>query len=142
MEVENLKQEFQSIARRIEEILRGQAPSANLAGAVQVVYEDNGFIISLDDTATYGIYLWRGTRDEIASGAIAGTDSDSIQSTYDAIWDRKPDLNPGKGEGGIKPRYWLNLKMTDIDELQNEIEKAIADALNKQLEKTNQNEEN
>jgi len=135
MEEENLKQIFESVARRIEEILRGQAPSANLAGAVQVAYEDNGFIISLDDNAKYGIYLWRGTRDEIASGAVAGIDSDSIQSTYEAIWDRKPDLNPGKGEGGIKPRYWLNLIAADIDELENEIEKAIANALNNQLEK-------
>ena len=141
MQPEDLKQIFQSVARRIEEILRGQAPSANLAGAVQVAYEDNGFIISLDDNATYGIYLWRGTRDEIASGAVAGIDSDSIQSTYEAIWDRKPDLNPGKGTKGIKPRYWLNLIAADIDELQNEIDKAVTDAWDKQ-QKTNQNEEN
>jgi superfamily II helicase len=138
MQQEDFKQIFESVARRIEEILRGQAPSANLAGAVQVVYEEgNGFIISLDDNAKYGIYLWRGTRDEIASGAVAGTDSDSIQSTYEAIWDRKPDLNPGKGTKGIKPRYWLNLIAADIDELQNEIDKAITDAQDKQLEKTN-----
>jgi hypothetical protein len=141
MQPEDLNQIFQSVARRIEEILRGQAPSANLAGAVQVAYEDNGFIISLDDNAKYGIYLWRGTRDEIASGAVAGIDSDSIQSTYEAIWDRKPDLNPGKGTKGIKPRYWLNLIAADIDELQNEIDKAVTDAWDKQ-QKTNQNEEN
>jgi len=141
MQEEDLKQIFESIARRIEEILRGQAPSSNLAGAVQVVYEDDRFKISLDDNAKYGIYLWRGTRDEIASGAIAGIDSDSIQSTYEAIWDRKPDLNPGKGTKGIKPRYWLNLIAADIDELQNEIDKAVTDAWDKQ-QKTNQNEEN
>ena len=105
------------------------------------ILEDNGFIISLDDNAKYGIYLWRGTRDEIASGAVAGIDSDSIQSTYEAIWDRKPDLNPGKGTKGIKPRYWLNLIAADIDELQNEIDKAVTDAWDKQ-QKTNQNEEN
>lgn len=136
MEQGDLKQAFADVAKRIEEILRGQAPSANLSGAVQVVYEDDGFIISLDDKARYGIYLWRGTRDEIASGAIPGTDADALQTTYDAIWDRKPDLNPGKGTKGIKPRYWLNLKMADIQELEYEIDKAITEALNKQLEKT------
>jgi hypothetical protein len=127
----NLKEEFGKIARKIEMLLRGQAPSSNLAGAVQVTYEDNGFAIALDDSARYGIYLWRGTGNERAAGA-----SDDIQATYDAIWDRRYDPNPGPGKGGIKPRYWLNLKQADIMELQTEIEEAIAAALEKQLEKT------
>lgn len=127
----NLKEEFGKIARKIEMLLRGQAPSANLAGAVQVTYEDNGFAIALDDSARYGIYLWRGTGNERAAGA-----SDDIQATYDAIWDKKYDPNPGPGRGGIKPRFWLNLKMADIMELQTEIEEAIAAALEAQLEKT------
>ena len=131
----NLKDEFFKIARKIEELLRGQAPSSNLAGAVQVSYEDNGFIISLDDSAKYGIYLWRGTGEEIASGAVAGIDEESIQATYDAIWDRRYNPDPGKGKGGIKPRYWLNLKAADIMELQTEIEDAIASALEAQFEK-------
>jgi len=134
MDEANLKQAFSNVARKIESLLRGQAPSANLAGAVQVTYEDNGFAIALDDDAKYGIYLWRGTRAEIASGAVPGLDTDSIQATYDAIWDRRFDANPGKGEGGIKPRYWLNLKMADIMELQADIEEAIAAALQKQLD--------
>jgi hypothetical protein len=130
----NLKDQFAIIARRIEEILRGQAPSSNLSGAVQVVYEDNNFIISLDDTAAYGIYLWRGTKNERAAGAVPGLDADALQTTYEAIWDKRPDSNPGKGEGGIKPRFWLNLRMADIDELQYEIEQAITNALEQQLE--------
>jgi hypothetical protein len=133
----NLKEQFALIARRVEEILRGQAPSSNLAGAVQVVYEDNGFIISLDDNAKYGIYLWRGTGEEIADGAVAGTDSDSLQTTYEAIWNKKPNLSPGKGTKGIKPRFWLNLIASDIDELQLEIEQAITTALEQQLETSN-----
>ena len=131
----NLKEEFNNIARKIEMFLRGQAPSTNLAGAVQCRYEDNAFQISLDDSAKYGIYLWRGTKDERAPGAVPGTDADAIQTTYDAIWDRRYDSNPGKGKGGIKPRYWLNLKMADIMELQTDIEQAIAAALQAQADK-------
>jgi len=133
----NLKEEFALIARRVEEILRGQAPSKNLAGAVQVVYENDGFIISLDDNAKYGIYLWRGTGEEIADGAVAGTDADALQTTYEAIWNKKPNLSPGKGTKGIKPRFWLNLMSSDIDELQYEIEQAITTALEQQLETSN-----
>jgi hypothetical protein len=133
----NLKEQFALIARRVEEILRGQAPSRNLAGAVQVVYENDGFVISLDDNATYGIYLWRGTGEERADGAVPGTDASAIQTTYEAIWDKKPNLNPGKGTKGIKPRFWLNLIAADIDELQYEIEQAITTALEQQLETSN-----
>jgi hypothetical protein len=133
----NLKEQFALIARRVEEILRGQAPSRNLAGAVQVVYENDGFVISLDDNATYGIYLWRGTGEERADGAVPGTDASAIQTTYEAIWDKKPNANPGKGTKGIKPRFWLNLIAADIDELQYEIEQAITTALEQQLETSN-----
>lgn len=132
----SLKDEFNAIARKIEMILRGQAPSTNLGGAVQCRYEDGAFQISLDDSAKYGIYLWRGTKDERAAGAIPGTDQDAIQTTYDAIWDKRWDSNPGKGKGGIKPRYWLNLQMADIMELQTEIEEAIAAALQAQADKS------
>lgn len=131
----NLKDEFFEIARKIEGLLRGQAPSRNLGGAVQVTYEDNGFVISLDDSAKYGIYLWRGTGEEIASGAVPGIDEEAIQATYDAIWDRRYDADPGEGKKGIKPRYWLNLKMADIMELQGDIEEAITNALQKQADK-------
>lgn len=135
MEEVSLKEEFFKIARKIEGLLRGQAPSKNLGGAVQVTYEDNGFVISLDDSAKYGIYLWRGTGEEIASGAIPGTDGEAIQATYNAIWDRRYDSNPGKGKGGIKPRFWLNLQMADIMELQADIEESIASALQSQADK-------
>jgi len=133
----NLKEQFALIARRIEEIIRGQAPSSNLAGAVQVVYENDGFVISLDDNATYGIYLLRGTGEERADGAVPGTDGDALQTTYEAIWDKRPNSNPGKGQRGIKPRFWLNLIAGDRDELQYEIEQAITNALEQQLETSN-----
>lgn len=136
METQTLKQAFQGIARKMEMILRSQAPSKNLAGAIQVTYEDNDFLIAWDDSANYGIYLWRGTLAELAPGAVPGLDDESIQATYDAIWDRKLDLNPGKGKGGIKPRYWLNFKVADIMEFQDEIEDAINLALEEQLQKT------
>lgn len=131
MAEETLKEAFNKIARKIESLLRGQAPSSNLAGAVQVTYEDNGFQIALDDSARYGIYLWRGTKQERAEGA-----SDDLQMTYETIWDRKFDPNPGPGEGGIKPRFWLNLQMADYMELQTDIEDAITAALEAQLEKS------
>ena len=53
----------------------------------------------------------------------------------EAFIDRRPNLNPGKGKGGIKPRYSMNLKRIDVERFQEAIDKAVDEALQTQMEK-------
>ena len=129
-----LRDEFIKIARDIETVIRMQAPSNKLQGAVSVMYERNGdednFIIALDEQFKYGIYLHRGTMDERDPQA-----SEDFEAMAEAFIDRRPNLNPGKGKGGIKPRYWLNLGRMQLERFQEEIDKAITAALEQTIEK-------
>lgn len=130
----DLQAAFQDVAKNIERTLRGQAPSEKLKSAIQVRYERNGdeddFVIDYDaDNYMYGIYLHRGTMEERDPEA-----SDDLQAMAEAFVQRRPDNNPGKGKGGIKPRYWLTLTQIDIDRYQDEIEQAIDQALQEAIE--------
>jgi hypothetical protein len=83
-------------ARIIQNELRTQAPSEKIASGLTVVpvytMGEVDFDVVLDDKVKYGIYLDSGTEDE-------------KKINPDAEW----NPNPGKGQGGIKPRYWTNL---------------------------------
>lgn len=129
-----LREEFIRIARDIETAIRMQAPSSKLQGAVSVVYERNGdqddFIIALDEEFRYGIYLHRGTMAERDPEA-----SEDFEAMAEAFIDRRFNPNPGKGKGGIKPRYWLNLGRMRLEIFQDEIDQAIITALEQTIEK-------
>jgi hypothetical protein len=53
----------------------------------------------------------------------------------EAFIDRRFNPNPGKGSGGIKPRYWLNLGRMKLEIFQDEIDQAITTALEETIEK-------
>lgn len=130
-----LEKAFQEIAKEIELTLRSQAPSEKLKSAIQVSYErvndEDNFVINYDsDNYMYGIYLHRGTKEERDPEA-----SDDFQEMAEAFVQRRPNNNPGRGKGGIKPRYWLTLTQIDIERYQQEIEQAIDQALQEVIEK-------
>lgn len=101
-------------ARVIQNELMAQAPSEKIAKGLTVVpiYSENDvdFEIVLDDSVKYGIFL--------DSGTLAEKVVDP-----DAEW----DPNPGKGKGGIKPRYWTNLE----ESMQVRIDMILEEALEK-----------
>lgn len=102
-------------ARVAENEIRSQAPSGTISGGTRVIpillETPDGFDISfetvLEDSVKYGWYLDSGTLAE-------------KEPNEEAEWNPEP----GKGEGGIKPRYWTNLK----PEAQARIDMIIEDA--------------
>lgn len=110
---------YNKISRRLEAILQSQAPVD-----IAVIYDQNGFIIY--DPTTYGMYLHRGTGEEI-DGAASQDDS----KTYLNLIRKKWNPNPGVGEGGIKPRYWMNFSDSVYEMIDEELEKVITEELEK-----------
>lgn len=135
MESTSLKASFNQIAKRIEGMLKAQAPSTKIARGIRVVYTNDAFVFLFDEKVKYGLYLWKGTKDERAPGALPGLNDMDLEKSYEAIFDRPYDPNPGKGVGGIKPRYWLNFTKTSLNDLQREIEASIEKAINDQIQK-------
>jgi hypothetical protein len=121
----NLKPVYASISRKLEKILQGQAPvkTGNLRASVVVTYDETGFVINLGN-AQYGIYLHQGTGREKSSRAGSDFSNDYFDMT-DFAW----NPNPGKGEGGIKPRYWMNFSDTIYEMINDEISLAYAEAI-------------
>ena len=117
---------YNKISRKLEAILRSQAPvdTGHLQNSVMVLYDENGFVIY--DTTTYGMYLHRGTGDEADAGA-----SQDDSRTYLNLIRKKWNPNPGKGEGGIKPRYWMNFADSVYEMIDQEMEKVITQELEK-----------
>lgn len=113
----NLNPMYAKFSRRIETILRGQAPrkTGALADSIRVVVNKDGMQIVLQPIAgreSYGPYLHRGTGDERASGS-----SQNFDEAYMNLIERAWNPNPGKGIGGIKPRYFLNLQDTFYEQM-------------------------
>lgn len=106
----NLDKQYAKFARRIEGILKAQAPvkTGALRSSIRVVVNKDGLQIVLqpiNGRDSYGVYLHAGTGEE--KQGPGGRDFGFI---YEALQDRAWNPNPGKGRGGIKPRYFLNLE--------------------------------
>ena len=122
----DLKPAYAILSRKLEMILRGQAPSKSIASQITVTYDAEGMYISM--TRGYGTYLYRGTGDERAAGAMGG--DEITQELLDALDGNNPDPNPGKGVGGIKPRYFLNFTDSVKAMIGDELSTAYAEAIN------------
>lgn len=112
-------------ARIIENELRAQSPSEKIAKGVTVVPtyegEENEIIVDFDiyleENVIYGIYLDSGTLKQ-------------YEPNPDANWN--PD--PGKGIGGIEPRYWTNIPEEVTARIDLIIETALEEAKEKEIE--------
>lgn len=116
--IAELKPTYLKISRRLEAILRSQA-KGSLKNSVAVVYDENGLTIM--ESSGYGIYTHRGT----GKYKKGNTYADTMNYKYD------PD--PGVGEGGIRPRYWLNFSQAVWQQVDDEIAKAIGLILQAQI---------
>jgi hypothetical protein len=113
-------------ARVIQNELMAQAPSEKIAKGITVepVFDEGGeeisvdFEIVLDDSVFYGSFLNTGTLAE-------------LDPSDDAEWNPEP----GKGKGGIKPRYWLNWSEEIQVRIDLIIEAALELAQEKEIEK-------
>jgi hypothetical protein len=120
-----LKQAYNRIARKLESFLRSQAPvgrTGTLREQTKVVVDDNGFRI---ETVNYGFFLHLGTEEE-TSGL-----------TFEEAIVKRYNPNPGKGDDGIKPRYWMSFGQTlwaqILDEIEREEGIALANMIAAQL---------
>ena len=130
----DLSQALNKICRELESILQNQAPKRTgaLKDSIQVVPDGNDGI-TIQIGAKYGIYLYRGTgseRDPMSD------EDDSV--AYDNLYTKKWDPKPGKGKGGMKPRYWMNFSTTVWEQAQDELERAIQEALQEEIENRSQ----
>lgn len=120
----DLRPTYNSISRRLEAILRYQAPvdTGHLRSSIIVTYDAKGLLIY--DPTSYGMYLHRGTGDERDTAS-----STNNETTYLNLLRKRWNPNPGKGTKGIKPRYWMNFSDTVYEMIDQEIEKAISEQL-------------
>lgn len=125
MKNSKLKQAYNRIARKLESFLRSQAPlgdTGSLREQTKVVVDDNGFRI---ETVNYGFFLHLGTEEE-TSGL-----------NFEEAIIKRYNPNPGKGDDGIKPRYWMSFGQTlwqqILDEIEREEGKALANMVAAQL---------
>lgn len=122
----DLREAYAIIARKLETILRIQAPSESIAKQIRVDSDADGMYISM--TPGYGTYLYRGTMEERSSGAI-NTGDVITQELLDALAPYAPNENPGTGRGGIKPRYFLNFTDVTREMIADELSTAYAQAI-------------
>jgi len=112
-------------ARVVQNELMAQAPSDKIAKGLTVVpiIEGQGddtsisYEILLDENVIYGVFLDSGTLEE-----------------YDPNDEAEWDPNPGKGEGGIKPRYWISIPEEAQVRIDMIIEAALETAKEKEIE--------
>lgn len=122
----NLNPMYAKFSRRIEAILRSQAPrrTGALAESIRVIVNREGLQIvlqPLQGKKSYGEYLHRGTGEERAAGS-----STDFETTYVQLMDRAWNPRPGRGVGGIKPRYFLNLNDTVYEMMNDELAQEFA----------------
>lgn len=112
---------YENAARSIENELRNQAPSSRIAGGttVVVVYEGDNveFKTVLAEDVEYGWYLDKGTGKEASKGEPGN-------------W----NPNPGRGDDGIKPRFWTSLSDTFVERIDMMVEEALIDAKDREFE--------
>ena len=129
----DLKPTYAKISRKLESILRSQAPfqTGALANSVRVIYDTDGFEIVVG--VKYGIYLHRGTMEESADR------SSDFSEVYQNLIERAFDPNPGTGVGGIKPRYWMNFSDTVYEMINDELATAYAEQMDEIIEQEIEN---
>ena len=119
-----LKEEYNRITRWMEQAITSQAPrdTGKLASSVSVTYELQGispiFKIGTPNVK-YGIFIYEGT----------GSQKDSNPSG------KNPIKDPGTGDGGIKPTYFLNLNSKDKKRMTKEVALAIKSFMNTESKK-------
>ena len=120
----DLTSTYNKISRKLEAILKSQAPvdTGNLKNSIIVSFDEKGFIIY--DSTSYGMYLHRGTGEERNTAS-----SQDDATTYFNLLRMRWNPNPGKGEQGIKPRYWMNFSDSVYEMIDDELEKVIAQEL-------------
>jgi hypothetical protein len=112
-----LTRAYNQIARKLESVLKNRAPvgeTGRLKAGVSVKVSNDGIDI---ETFDYGMWLHLGTGQE-ASGL---TFEQAIGKTYNP--------NPGVGDGGIKPRYWMSFGQSIWKQTLDEIEAAEGAAI-------------
>lgn len=122
----DLKEAYGVLARKLEIILRSQAPSEKIAGTIRVEYDSDGMYIVVEPT--YGTFLLRGTMEERSPASI-DTGMNVTQELIDALSVYAPRRNPGSGVGGIKPRYFLSFTDTVNEMIGDELSSAYAAAI-------------
>jgi hypothetical protein len=116
----DLQPTYNKIAREIETILKLQVPvdTGDLRDSISVTVNQDGFEIDYED---YGNFTDDGTG--------------SYYEETDNIFAQPFNPNPGKGEGGIKPRHWTNFGKAEEEKMYEEIEKSITEYLEEELDK-------
>ena len=92
--------------------------TGNLMQSVSVIGQRNGneVLLILDDPTSYGDFTDFGTRSYRAS-------------------ERGPfNANPGRGQGGIIPRFWSSLSDTDILRIEMIFEEELDKAMNEEID--------
>jgi len=127
----DLREAYGVLARKLEIILRSQAPSEKIASTIRVESDRDGMYIVMEPS--YGIYLLRGTMEE-RSPASLDTGMNVTQELLDALSVYAPRENPGRGVGGIKPRYFLSFTDTVNEMIGDELSVAYAQAIEAMIE--------
>ncbi|MFZ9876128.1 MAG: HK97 gp10 family phage protein [Candidatus Nanopelagicales bacterium] len=110
---------YNKIARRLESFLQDRAPvgkTGALKSSIAVTVSEMGIRISSYD---YGYYLHLGTGQE-ASGL-----------TFEQAIGKNYNPNPGEGDNGIKPRFWMSFGQAIWQQVLDEIEAEEGSALAK-----------
>jgi hypothetical protein len=117
----DVKRIYDTVARLIENEIRNQAPSSKIASGTTVIAEfstdgEVSFVTVIEDKVKYGIYLDKGTG--------------QYYTSQEGPWDQ----DPGKGQDGIRPRFWTSLNDAFMERISMMIEEAIVQAQEKEFE--------
>jgi len=114
---------YGKFARRLEAIIRSQAPvkTGALKESVQVRFVKGVLEIYLPSERKYGTYLHTGTGKETAGGS-----SKEFADAYFNLRNNKWNPSPGKGVGGIRPRFWMNVSEAQYDAFGDELAQEFA----------------
>lgn len=123
MELSNeAKKKIQRLAKTYTTLVRNQAPSSKIASGTTIVpvYGDKtiGFEPVLAKDVFYGQFLDEGTGPYYSRNTIRGK------------WN--PD--PGKGTGGIIPRFWLTLEEAMEERINMMLDDILAEEAGKEAE--------
>jgi hypothetical protein len=110
-------------AQIIEQDIKAQSPSRRIAAGLRVdpVIQDGeiSFEVTFSDNTKYGVYLDRGTGRYRASENEVG------------VW----NPNPGKGKGGIIPRFFTVISEAAVERVGEVLESAFVADMEEELAK-------
>ncbi len=115
-----VKKIYEMVGRIMENEIRNQAPSSRIASGTTVVTEftEDGvaYYTVIADKVKYGVYLDKGT------------------GQYYTAEEGPFNPNPGKGQDGIRPRFWTSLSDTFMERINTMIEEGLLKAQEQQFE--------